>query len=88
MEACQPRQRRDKPGKAIKYEAPPQCPDGGGLLLPHIPDRYWELICQRHGLLLFLPVEVGCGTEEATERCYLEGVGHLVRVTVQLLEQV
>ena len=46
----QPRQRHDKPGKAIKYEAPPQCPDGGGLLLPRIPDRYWELICQRHGL--------------------------------------
>jgi hypothetical protein len=46
----QPRQRHDKPGKTIKYEAPPQCPDGGGLLLPRIPDRYWELICQRHGL--------------------------------------
>ena len=46
----QPRQRHDKPGKSIKYEAPPQCPDGGGLLLPRIPDRYWELICQRHGL--------------------------------------
>ena len=46
----QPRLRHDKPGKTIKYEAPPQCPDGGGLLLPRIPDRYWELICQRHGL--------------------------------------
>jgi hypothetical protein len=46
----QPRQRHDKPGRSIKYEAPPQCPDGGGLLLPRIPDKYWELICQRHGL--------------------------------------
>lgn len=46
----QPRQRHDKPGKAIKYEAPPACPNGGGLLLPRIPDRYWELICQRQGL--------------------------------------
>jgi hypothetical protein len=44
------RQRHDKPGKAIKYEAPPGCPDGGGLLLPRIPDRYWQLICKRHGL--------------------------------------
>ena len=46
----QPRQRRDKPGRSIKYEAPPQCPDGGGLLLPRIPDRCWELICERQGL--------------------------------------
>jgi hypothetical protein len=46
----QQRQRHDKPGKTIKYEAPPQCPDGGGLLLPRIPGKYWELICQRHGL--------------------------------------
>ncbi len=44
------RQRHDKPGKAIKYEAPPGCPDGGGLLLPRIPDRYWQLICERQGL--------------------------------------
>jgi hypothetical protein len=44
------RQRHDKPGKAIKYEAPPGCPDGGGLLLPRIPDRYWQLICKRQGL--------------------------------------
>ncbi|MFN9621269.1 MAG: DUF3854 domain-containing protein, partial [Cyanobacteriota bacterium] len=39
-----------KEGKPIKYEAPPGFPDGGGLLLPRIPDRCWELICKRHGL--------------------------------------
>ena len=48
--ADQPRQRADKPGQAIKYEAPPGCPDGGGLLLPHVPDRCWQLICERQGL--------------------------------------
>lgn len=42
------------------------------------------VIIRSFGLLLFLPVGVGRGTE----RCQLEGVGHLVRVTVQLLEQV
>ena len=46
----QSRQRRDKPGRSIKYEAPPQCPDGGGLLLPHVPERCWRLICERQGL--------------------------------------
>lgn len=46
----QARQRADKPGQAIKYEAPPGCPDGGGLLLPRVPDRCWELICERQGL--------------------------------------
>ena len=25
------------PGKSVRYEAPPQAPDGGGLLLPHVP---------------------------------------------------
>jgi hypothetical protein len=35
-----------------KYESPPRFPDGGGLLLPHVPGRCWELICQRHGLTL------------------------------------
>jgi hypothetical protein len=45
-----PRQRPDKPGKAIKYEAPPGFPDGGGLLLPQVPERIWRLICQRQGL--------------------------------------
>ena len=46
----QSRQRRDKPGRSIKYEAPPQCPDGGGLLLPRVPERCWRLICERQGL--------------------------------------
>ena len=45
-----PRQRPDKPGKAIKYEAPPAFPDGGGLLLPQVPERIWRLICKRQGL--------------------------------------
>ena len=45
-----PRLRKDKPGRSIKYEAPPGFPDGGGLLLPRVPDRCWELICDRHGL--------------------------------------
>ena len=44
------RQRLDKPGQAIKYEAPPGFPDGGGLLLPHVPERCWELIADRQGL--------------------------------------
>jgi hypothetical protein len=44
------RQRLDKPGQAIKYEAPPGFPDGGGLLLPRVPERCWQLICQRQGL--------------------------------------
>jgi len=46
----QPRQRRDRPGRSIKYEAPPAFPDGGGALLPRIPERCWRLICDRHGL--------------------------------------
>ncbi|MFN9545876.1 MAG: DUF3854 domain-containing protein [Cyanobacteriota bacterium] len=46
----QPRQRIDKPGRSIKYEAPPAFPEGGGLLLPHIPERCWRLICQRQRL--------------------------------------
>lgn len=45
-----PRQRRDKPGQTIRYEAPPRCPDGGGLLLPQVPERCWALICERQGL--------------------------------------
>jgi hypothetical protein len=36
----------------IKYEAPPSAPDGGGLLLPQVPERCWALICERQGLLL------------------------------------
>ena len=47
-----PRQRADKPGRSIKYEAPPQAPDGGGLLLPRVPERCWRLICERQGLPL------------------------------------
>jgi hypothetical protein len=50
--ADQPRQRADKPGRSIKYEAPPQAPNGGGLLLPVVPLRCWELICRRQGLPL------------------------------------
>ena len=47
-----PRERADKPGRPIRYEAPPQAPDGGGLLLPNIPERCWQLICERQGLPL------------------------------------
>ena len=38
------------PGQSLKYESPPQAPDGGGLLLPQVPDRCWELIADRQGL--------------------------------------
>ncbi len=48
--ADEPRARTDKPGRSIKYEAPPGFPEGGGLLLPHIPERCWRLICQRQRL--------------------------------------
>jgi hypothetical protein len=41
-----------KAEKAIKYEAPPGFPDGGGLLLPRVPERCWRLICERHGIPL------------------------------------
>jgi hypothetical protein len=47
---CQARERHDKPGRLIKYEAPPGFPDGGGVLLPRVPVRCWRLICQRQGL--------------------------------------
>jgi hypothetical protein len=54
---ARPKGRRDAagrweplPGQSVKYEAPPGCPDGGGLLLPRIPDRCWALICERQGL--------------------------------------
>jgi hypothetical protein len=42
----------DQHGKPIliKYEAPPGFTDGGGLLLPKVPDRCWKLICERQGL--------------------------------------
>ena len=46
----QARARADKPGHSIKYEAPPGFPDGGGLLLPRVPLRCWELIADRQGL--------------------------------------
>lgn len=46
---AQARLRNDRPGE-IKYEAPPGFPDGGGLLLPQIPERCWRLICKRNGL--------------------------------------
>lgn len=45
-----PRLRVDKPGRSIRYEAPPRFPDGGGLLLPRVPERCWRLICERQGL--------------------------------------
>lgn len=44
-----PRPRADRPGRVIRYEAPPRFPDGGGLLLPRVPDRCWALICERLG---------------------------------------
>ncbi|MCP9793342.1 DUF3854 domain-containing protein, partial [Vulcanococcus limneticus] len=34
----------------VKYEAGPAFPDGGGLLLPNVPERCWQLICERQGL--------------------------------------
>ena len=34
----------------VKYEAPPKAPDGGGLLLPNVPERCWRLICERQEL--------------------------------------
>lgn len=46
----QPRPRADRPGRVIRYEAPPSFPGGGGLLLPRVPNRCWALICDRHGL--------------------------------------
>jgi hypothetical protein len=57
----QARQRRDKPGRFIKYEAPPQFPDGGGLLLPNVPERCWRLICERQGLPFPSPEVVAGG---------------------------
>ena len=54
---ARPKGRRDAagrweplPGQSVKYEAPPRFPDGGGLLLPRVPDRCWALICERQGL--------------------------------------
>jgi hypothetical protein len=56
-EQARPKGRRDAagrweplPGQSVKYEAPPGCPDGGGMLHPRIPDRCWALICERQGL--------------------------------------
>ena len=39
-------------GQRIKYEAPPAHPAGGGLLLPQVPIKYWQNICQRQNLPL------------------------------------
>ncbi|MBU6353391.1 MAG: DUF3854 domain-containing protein [Cyanobacteria bacterium REEB498] len=55
-----PRQRHDKPGW-IKYEAPAGFPDGGGLLLPRIPEPYWRRICQRQGLPFPAPEVAAAG---------------------------
>jgi hypothetical protein len=56
-----PRPRRDKPGRLIKYEAPPGFTDGGGLLLPRVPERCWRLICERHRLPFPSPEVVAAG---------------------------
>lgn len=39
-----------KAEKTRKYESPFHFPDGGGLLLPRVPERCWRLICERHGI--------------------------------------
>jgi hypothetical protein len=46
------RQKLDDLGRpeSLKYEAPPACPDGGGLLLPQVPERCWLAIADRQGL--------------------------------------
>jgi hypothetical protein len=56
-----PRARADKPGRQIRYEAPPQAPNGGGLLLPNVPERCWRLICERQGLPLPDPATIAAG---------------------------
>ena len=56
-----PRDRADKPGRSIRYEAPPAFPDGGGLLLPTIPERCWRLICERQGLPFPDPATIAAG---------------------------
>jgi hypothetical protein len=45
----------------VKYEAPPAFPDGGGLLLPNVPERRWRLICDRQGLPFPDPATVAAG---------------------------
>jgi hypothetical protein len=42
--------RQAKDGRTVKYETPAGFPDGGGLLLPRVPDRVWRLICQQQDL--------------------------------------
>jgi len=42
--------RKAKDGRTVKYETPAGFPDGGGLLLPRVPDRVWRLICQQQDL--------------------------------------
>jgi ribonuclease HI len=42
--------RLSKDNKPIKYETPAGFPDGGGLLLPRVPERVWWLICQQQDL--------------------------------------
>ena len=49
------------PGQTIKYEAQPQHPAGGGLLLPQVPLRCWERICERQSLPLPDPATVAAG---------------------------
>lgn len=45
-----PKLKRNGSPDWLKYESPPGHPDGGGLLLPRVPDRCWRLICERQGL--------------------------------------
>jgi hypothetical protein len=45
----------------VKYEAPPSFPDGGGLLLPNVPERCWRLICDRQGIPFPSPDVVAAG---------------------------
>lgn len=44
----QPRLAKD--GRTVKYETPAGFPDNGGLLLPRVPDRIWQLICEQQSL--------------------------------------
>ncbi len=58
-----PRPRRDKPGRSIRYEAPPGFTDGGGVLVPRVSERCWRLICERHRLPLPSPEVLAAGFE-------------------------
>ena len=53
----------DEQGRPVpqKYEAPQHFPGGGGLFLPQVPERCWQLICNRHGLPLPDPATIAAG---------------------------